>query len=249
MAFKVKITMVGFLGDTEKYPCHFQHKPGDEIIFDGEKYIGRMCSAVWSLVVPIVSQVHVVGPRFKNPAFFHPFWYAPISVNDPSMKKYDGLGFRNVLETPVEPRYHMANIAPPNSFKWPPHPERTVTSTPMVICGDVRTAAMFKIEAIDLADKGFHVPYYRREMVILHKVLSNSGIAQDKILDLFSKEENEGIYPAMGQVLVQALTEELESVGYLELNGGKVFVTKKGEAKLDEFKKSLSAEEREALRV
>jgi ribosomal protein S19E (S16A) len=119
----------------------------------------------------------------------------------------------------------------------------------MVICGDVRTAAMFKIEAIDLADKGFHVPYYRREMVILHKVLSNSGIAQDKILDLFSKEENEGIYPAMGQVLVQALTEELESVGYLELNGGKVFVTKKGEAKLDEFKKSLSAEEREALRV
>jgi uncharacterized repeat protein (TIGR04076 family) len=249
MAFKVKITMVGFLGNTEKYPCHFQHQPGDEIIFDGEKFIGRMCSAVWSLVVPITYQVHVVGPRFKNPAFFHPFWYAPISVDDPSMKKYDGLGFRNVLETAVEPQYHMANMAPPNSFKWPPHPERTVASTPTVICGDLRTAAMFRIEAIDLADKGFHVPYYRREMVILHKVQSNPGIAQDKILDLFSKDENEGIYPAMREVLVQALNEELESLGYLEFSGGKVFVSKKGEAKLDEFKKSLSAEEREALKV
>lgn len=249
MAYKVKITMVGFLGDTEKYPCHFQHKPGDQIFFDGEKYIGRMCSAVWALAVPIVSQVHVVGPRFKNPAWFNPFWYAPISADDPSSKKYDGLGFRNVLETPVEPRYHMANMAPPNSFKWPSHPERTVASIPTVICGDVRTAAVFRIEAIDIADKGFHVPYYRREMVILHKVLSNPGINQDKILRLFSKEENEGIYPAMDHVLAEALNEELESVGYVEIKDGKVFVTKKGEAKLDEFKKSLSAEEREALKV
>jgi len=26
--FKVKVTVVGFLGDEEKYPCHFQHKIG-----------------------------------------------------------------------------------------------------------------------------------------------------------------------------------------------------------------------------
>ena len=38
MPFKVKATLIGFLGNTERYPCHFNHKVGDEVIFDGEKY-------------------------------------------------------------------------------------------------------------------------------------------------------------------------------------------------------------------
>ena len=40
--FKVKATVVGFLGDTKRYPCHFNHKIGDEVIWDGEKFIGRL---------------------------------------------------------------------------------------------------------------------------------------------------------------------------------------------------------------
>jgi hypothetical protein len=170
-------------------------------------------------------------------------------VDDPGLKKYDGLGFRNVLETPCEPQYHMANLAPKNAFKWPPHPERTVCKDPIVVCGDIRTAAMFKIEAIDIADKGFHVPYYRRQMVILDKVLANPAIEEDKILGLFSKEENEGIYPALSQIMIQALNEELELIGYLEIKNGKVTVTQKGEAKLEDFKKSLTVEERDALKL
>jgi uncharacterized repeat protein (TIGR04076 family) len=42
MAFQVKATVIGFAGDEEKYPCHFQHKVGDEFIWDGERFIGRL---------------------------------------------------------------------------------------------------------------------------------------------------------------------------------------------------------------
>ncbi len=50
--FKVKATVIGFAGDEEKYPCHFQHKVGDEFIYDGEKYIGRICPGMSAVVVP-----------------------------------------------------------------------------------------------------------------------------------------------------------------------------------------------------
>lgn len=247
MSFKVKITMIGFLGNTDKYPCHFKHRPGDEIIFDGEKFIGRLCSGVWPIAIPVVFEVHKAGPRYIPSPWYYPFWYAPISVEDPNFKKYDGLGFRNILETSYEPKFHMANLVPQNAFKWPPHPERTVCKDPIVICGDLRTAAMFKIEAIDIADKGFHVPYYRRQMIILSKVLSNQGVNENKILELFSKEEIEGIYPALSQILINVLKEELELMGYLENKNGKVYVTKKGEEKLGDFRKNLTIEEKDAL--
>ncbi len=247
MSYKVQITMVGFLGNTERYPCHFQHKPGDRVIFDGEKFVGRMCSSVWPLAMPVIGAVHKVGPKWKNNPYYFPFWYAPLSVDDPSLKKYDGLGFRNVLETIVEPKYHMAGLQPPGAFIWPPLDKRTVASTPMVVCGDTRTAAMFKVEAIDLGDAGYDVPYYRRQMVILHKVLANQGIAEDKVLGLFSNDENFGIYPALSQVLIEALDDELEAVGYLERKNGTVTVTDKGKQKAEAFKASLPAEDREAL--
>ena len=83
----------------------------------------------------------------------------------------------------------------------------------------------------------------------MSKVLPKQGIEADKILNEFSKEQIEGIYPALSQIIVQAFIEELEIMGYLEIKNGKASVTKKGEAKLKDFKASLSAEEREALRI
>ena len=106
-----------------------------------------------------------------------------------------------------------------------------------------------KIEAFDLSDKGDAVPYFRRQMSILSKVLPKQGIQVDKILNEFSKEQIEGIYPALSQIMVQVLSEELEVMDYLEIKEGKASVTKKGEAKLESFKKSLSVEEREALNM
>jgi uncharacterized repeat protein (TIGR04076 family) len=247
--FQVRATVIGFKGDEEKYPCHFQHKVGDEFIWDGEKFIGRICPYAAGAVIPKMLTAASVGPRMISPRWYLPFWYAPVSRKDPSKKKYDGLGFRNVLQTEMEPPYHIASLQPPGAFTWPPQPERTVATDDVVLCGDSRTLLAVKVEAFDLSDKGDATPYFRREMSILHKVFAKPGIPVNKILGEFSKEEIEIPYPALGEVLVVALAEELELIGYLEIKGGQAYVTGKGAAKLAAFKQSLSAEERNALKM
>jgi len=247
--FTVKATVAGFLGDEETYPCHFQYKLGDEFIYDGEKFIGRVCSSVFPLLAPKIIALYAAGPRYTEPWQYYSFWYSAVSVKDPSAKIKDGLGFRNVLKTPVAPKYHMANLMPADAWKWPPHGERTIARDPMVICPDTRTSVLLKLEAFDLSDKGFDIPFFRRQMAVLGKVLPKQGIVVDKILNEFSKEQIEEEYPALGQIFLQILVEELELIGYLEIKNGKASVTKKGEAKLKDFKASLSAEEREALQI
>lgn len=247
--FQVKATVVGFLGDEEKYPCHFQHKVGDEFIYDGEKYIGRICPHMAFILIPRMMPLCAAGPRIVTHGYYYPFWYAPVSRKDPSLKKYDGLGFRNILETIVEPPYHMARLTPQEAFNWPPQKERRVGRTPTVICGDTRTSMVMRLEAFDLSDKGDATPYFRRQMCILSKVSLKPGIEADKILYEFSKEQIEGIYPALSPIMVQILSEELELMGYLEIKSGKAFITQKGEAKLNNFISSLTTEEREALQL
>lgn len=85
--------------------------------------------------------------------------------------------------------------------------------------------------------------------MILGKLLKKPGIRADNLLNEFSKKQIEGIYPALSQVMVEALLEELELMGYLEIKDGKVFASQKAKAKFDSFKASLSAEEREALEI
>jgi uncharacterized repeat protein (TIGR04076 family) len=248
MPFQVKVTLVDFLGDINRYPCHACHNVGDEIIFDGEKYIGRLCADVWPLMVPKVAAIHIAGPRYVDPAEYYPFWYSPVSVKDPSLKKYDGLGFRCILQTIEEPRYHMRNLAPPAMFNWPPS-ERGIPKDVVVLCPDVRSSALFKIEAFDLSEKGHDTPYFRREMVILHRVQAKGSLPIDKILGEFSKQEQEDIYPALSQLLVNRLVEELGLMGYVEVDGAEVAVTAKGKKKLDTFKSDLTQEEVLALGI
>jgi hypothetical protein len=201
------------------------------------------------LLVPKMNGLWAAGPRYVDPMYYVPFWYAPVSARDLSMKKYDGLGFRNVLETYVESQHHMANLVPAEAWNWPPHEERTILREHVVICPDSRTSVVMKLEAFDLSDKGYDVPFYRRQMMILNKVLSKQDIKVDKILNEFSKEQIERIYPALSQIMVQVLVEELELMGYLEIKNGRASVTKKGEEKLKDFQVSLSEEEKEALRI
>jgi uncharacterized repeat protein (TIGR04076 family) len=247
--FQVKATVVGFLGDADQYPCHFQHQVGDEFIFDGEKFIGRICPHIASIVIPRMMPLYATGPRFVSPGYYYPFWYAPVSVSDPSQKKYDGLGFKNVFKTISEDKFHMRNLQPLDAFTWPPQEERTVAKGVGVICGDTRTSMAMKVEAFDLSEKGDATPYFRRQMSILHKVLPKLRIEADKILNEFTKDEIEIPYPALHPLMVQILSEELELMGYLKIKDGMASVTKKGEAKLEAFKKGLSAEEREALNM
>lgn len=249
--FQVKATVIGFAGDEEKYPCHFQHKIGDEFIYDGEKYIGRICPGMSAVLVPKMMGVFAAGPRkIPTPVFYYAFWYAPVSRRDPSKKKYDGIGFRNVLHTEIEPKGSIAALQPKYAFNWPPVNERIVgLESSIVTCGDTRTSMRMKVEAFDLADKGDAVTYFRREMSILHKVLPKPGIKLTQILQEFTPEQIEGIYPALSPILIQVLSEELELMGYLEIKRGRATVTKKGEIKLKTFKKGLTAEERKALRM
>jgi ribosomal protein S19E (S16A) len=86
-------------------------------------------------------------------------------------------------------------------------------------------------------------------MSILHKALGKPGIPVDQILGEFTKEQIEDIYPALSPIMIQVLSEELELIGYLKIEEGKATVTPKGEAKLEAFKKGLTGEERQALKM
>jgi uncharacterized repeat protein (TIGR04076 family) len=247
MPFKVKATLIAFLGDEKKYPCQFGYEIGDEIIFDGETFVGRICPDILSLLAPKMYALRYAGPRYRDPLYYAPFWYAGVAQRDPTMKKYDGLGLKPVKETFVEPPYHMANLQDPNAFRYPPPKERIVLKDVTVICPDTRAAALFKIEAFDLSDKGHDIPYFRRQMVLLDRIFHNTGIEVEKILSLFTTSEKEDIYPPLNQITMEALIEELESLGYLEMKDLRVYVTEKGKQKLDDFKQSLSEEEKNVL--
>jgi hypothetical protein len=249
--FKVRATAIGFGGDEKKYPCHFQHKIGDTFIYDGEKYIGRICPGFSAVVVPRMMDFFAAGPRLvPTPQYYYAFWYAPVSRRDISKKNLDGIGFRNVLHTEVEPPRSIASLQPAHAFDWPPIKERTVfLDRSIVTCGDTRTSLMMKIEAFDLADKGDSTTYFRREMSILNKVSAKPEIKLNKILNEFTREQIEEIYPALSPILVRILTEELQLMDYVNIKNGKVTVTTKGKAKLKEFKRSLTPKEREALKI
>jgi len=249
--FQVRATVIGFAGDEEKYPCHFQHKVGDTFVYDGEKYTGRICPGFSAALVPRMMDFFAAGPRLvPSPQYYYAFWYAPVSRRDEKNKKYDGIGFRNVLHTEVEPPRSIASLQPAHAFDWPPVSERIVAlDNSIVTCGDTRTSLMMKIEAFDLAEKGDSVTYFRREMSILNRVLRKPGIEPKNILNEFAKEEIEGIYPALSPILIQVLVEELALMHYVQMEGGKVTVTEKGQAKFETFRKSLTSEERDALKM
>ncbi len=247
--FKVKATVVDFLGNTEKYPCHHQYKLGDEFIFDGESFTGSICPSLAITVVPKMMEIHSAGPRYKDYVHYYPFMYAPVSMEDPESKIYDGLGFKNVFKTYTEEKYNVANLVSSGAFKWPP-PEKRITHRDIrLICPDYRTSVAVKIEAFDLSDKGRNIPYFRREMVILDKIIKKPGIKVNELLGEFSRKQIEGIYPALSQVMLEALLEELELMGYLQFMDSEIFTTTKAIEKLNEFKNSLSIEERQAVEI
>jgi uncharacterized repeat protein (TIGR04076 family) len=247
--YKVRATVIGPLGDESRYPCHFNYKKGDEIIWTGAEYKGRICPAILNTLSQKVQALYTAGPRYIEPGYYHAFWYAPPSLYDPSLKKFDGIGFKPVLRTIPDDPFGMSILRPANSFKWPPHPERTVAKNITLICPDLRTSILFKLEAFDLSDDGDSVTYFRRNMCIIDRISSKPGIAIDAILNLFTKEEVEGIYPALSQMLVYCLIDDMAVVGYVNVEEGKVTATEKALKRLAEFKQSLTDEEKEALRM
>jgi uncharacterized repeat protein (TIGR04076 family) len=252
--FKVKATVVGFGKDETRAPCHFRYKVGDVITFDGETISGRVCPNMMAPISQAFAALFASGGRHKEgeaPGSYYPFWHSPQSLFDPEYTKYDGVGFRPTLERPEE---NYKFVADETLFDNPPGGKwiigkGTQKKEISLTCGDSHTFAQFKVEAYDLADRGDALPYYRRAMTILNKVSQKPGIAMDKIIDEFSDFERDKIYPSLGQNMVAILVGELELMGYVEVADNKVTVTQKGKEKLESFRNSLTAGEREALKV
>lgn len=247
--FKVKATVVDFLGDQQRYPCHHQYQLGDSFVFDGASFTGSICPSLAIEAVPKMMEVHAAGPRYRGYLFYYPFLYAPHSVDEPSLKKFDGLGFRNIFENYTVQKHDMANLTSSGAVAWPPPPNRIQHMDVRVICPDYRTSVAIKIEAFDLSDAGRNIPFFRREMCILDKILKKPGIDASLILNEFSRQEIEEIYPALSDAMVASLLEELALMGYLVIDGGVVTATSKAERKLSDFVASLSSEEKSSLRL
>ena len=147
MPFKVRFRLIAFMGDEEKYPCHFGYKIGDEIIYDGEKFTGRICLSLLPNMAPAVKILHDLGGKGSMRSLIQ---YSGHSKRDPGMKKYDGLGYAPFKEDPS--RGSMSAMQ---------------AGALAVSCNDSRTSALLVAEPFGLASAGFDMPYYMREMSIL----------------------------------------------------------------------------------
>ena len=201
------------MNDVERFPCHFDYEIGEEFTYDGERIEGRICPGVLLTMVPTIWQTFFSGKRAYERIIFK---YSGLDAKDPSMKKYDGIGFRPLKEAP-EGSGGKSNIVAT--------PERPtgLKGGGTFACADCRTSAYFSVEPIDVASGGYTLPFYKREMSILDKVKSSPGITVDEILKSYTDFERDEIHPPLYEVIVQLMLEELEEVGYVELRDGKAY--------------------------
>ena len=211
--FKVKGTFVGFMNDAEKYPCHFDYKPGETFTYDGEKIEGRICPGVLLTMVPTVWQTFFMGNRAYERILFK---YSGLSVKDPTMKEVDGIGFRPLKETVTDNDNRSTIVSTPER-------PTGLKQEAGFACADCRTSAYFSVETVDLASGGYTLPYYKREMSILEKVKEQPGMTISDILDNFTESEREDIYPPLHKVNVQLMLEELEEANYVTIKDGRVY--------------------------
>jgi len=151
MAYKVKCKLVAFLGDIEHFPCHFGYEIGDEFIYDGEKFIGRVCSGLFSSnMLSVIDTIRYSG----NLHFGHfPWLYSGFSRREPSMKKYDGIGWANVKAEQIPEgarREYLERTLPVPT-------ERRGGGG--FHCADLRILAVFRVEPFGLSNKGFDLPF------------------------------------------------------------------------------------------
>jgi len=206
MAYKVRAKFGGFLADEANNPCHFDYQPGEEIIFDGSKIEGRFCPGAWSTVMPVVRTMMDSGLKHFKSMLFRK--HGGPSLRDPSMKEHDGIGFRMSNKPPdeIEKKYYI------------PMDEGIV-----VCCEDIRTLARFIISPIGLADGGFYLGDYKRQIEILNRIKSKPGMTVQDILDSYSDYEK-GLYVPINRGFVTVALEEMETVNYIEIREGRAYI-------------------------
>jgi uncharacterized repeat protein (TIGR04076 family) len=203
MPFKVRCRLIAFMGNEEEYPCHFGYKIGDEFVYDGERFIGRICLSLMSNLVPAIKILHDLGSKGSKRSLLR---YGGHSKLDPGMKKYDGHGYAPLKQSPTE-----GSMSSMQSGGWP------------VSCNDTRTSALFIAEPFGLASVGFDMPYYMREMSILEKIKNEPGIQVDMVINRFTDWERDEIFPPLTPVMVELMLDELVETGYVKILEGKAY--------------------------
>lgn len=202
MPFKIRFRLTAFMGNVKEYPCHFGYKIGDEFVYDGEQFIGRICPSVISQVASVIKMLHDLGMKGTERSLLR---YGGHSRVDPAMKQYDGAGY-----APVKLAASVGSLSSQKAG-WP------------ISCNDSRTAALFIAEPFDLASGGFDTPYYMREMSILEKIKKEPGIPKLMVIARFNDWERDEIFPPLTPVVVDLMLDELAQTGYIEIMEGKAY--------------------------
>ena len=139
-------------------------------------------------------------------------------MRDPSMAKYDGVGWRPRKQVPEAALNTQTSVFPTSSKT-----EKARGSH--FICPDTRTLAHFVVEPIDLSDSEFCAPFYRRAIAVLGKIEAEPGIKTEEISGKFTEFEREEISPPLTPVLVEVLLEALLDTDYIQIQDGKAHAT------------------------
>jgi uncharacterized repeat protein (TIGR04076 family) len=113
MPYKVKATVIDIMGDQEKFPCHFLHKIGDEAIFDGESWTGRLCPDLWPGVTEKGAMLFHAGPRYAPHMTYSIVGIHGNKQCDPSNEIFDGRGFKSAFEP-----YDLPKIPHGTVVRW-----------------------------------------------------------------------------------------------------------------------------------
>ena len=214
MPFKVKCTLISFVGDAERFPCHFDYHIGESFTYNGERFDGRVCNGLLRNMAGVIWDTVFYGYGDENRFFF---LYTGLSARDPSMKEYDGIGFRPLKEAPpgADPR-HLASIQAEL-------PKALIHKPRRFICEDTRTGACFECKPVGLANGGDMLTHYNRAMSILEKIKARPGMTVDEILGQFTQWEREEIYPPIYPLNVSLMLGEMATVDYIEMRDGKAY--------------------------
>ena len=214
MPFKVKCTLVSFTGNPEHFPCHFNYEIGDSFTYDGEKFEGRICNGLLKNMASVIWNTVFYGQGDYDRMIY---LYSGLSVRDPEMKKYDGVGFRPLKESPkgIANKYLSGIPAIP--------PDNLIKRQRGFICDDTRTGARFICEPVDLASGGDMLTYYNRAMNILEKVKEQPGMTIDEILEKYTEFEREEVYPPIYHLNASLMLDEMAVVGYVDIVDGKAY--------------------------
>jgi len=218
--FKVRCKLIAFEKDEKKHHCHFNYKVGDEFFYDGVYFTGRICPGLFASMTPIIHGVYMLGSKFSENIMYR---YRGRDMRDPGMAKYDGVGFRPVKASEQETQ--DTEEQPESPFCYDPVTGKAKGAH--FLCGDERTLAHFKCEAVDLSDSEYAQPFFRRGIAVLQKIEAEPGIRIDEVPARFTQFEREEVAPVLTRPFTEVLLDALQDVGYIEVREGRAYPTGK----------------------